>query len=72
MNELGVMYADGQGVGKDEAEAVRLYRKAADLGNTDAMNHLGDMYFYGRGVAKDEAKAVDLYRKAAGQRRRHI
>jgi TPR repeat protein len=36
MNKLGVMYANGSGVGKDMTEAVRWYRAAAAAGNADA------------------------------------
>jgi TPR repeat protein len=66
-NNLGLMYAKGRGVAKDEAEAVSWYRKAADQGNADGQNNLGRMYEWGRGVAKDEAEAVSWYRKAAEQ-----
>jgi TPR repeat protein len=59
------MYRDGRGVAKDETEAARLFRKAADAGNAIAMNSLGGMYRDGRGVAKDETEAVRLFRKAA-------
>jgi TPR repeat protein len=64
---LGVMYADGYGVAKDEAEAVNWYRKAAVQGVAEAQFNLGAMYTYGLGVAKDEAEAVKWYRKAAEQ-----
>ena len=33
---LGLMYAQGQGVPQDYQEAVRLYRLAAEQGNADA------------------------------------
>ncbi len=35
---LGKMYADGTGVAKDLAEALKWYRKAADHGNVPALN----------------------------------
>ena len=38
---LGVRYANGEGVLKDEAEAVRWYRLSADQGNADAQFNLG-------------------------------
>ncbi len=57
----------GQGVTKDEAEAVKWVRKAADQGHADAQLLLGGMYANGRGVTKDEAEAVKWYRKAADQ-----
>ncbi len=64
---LGVMYENGTGVPKDEAEAVRWYRRAADQGNALAQRNLGWMYERGRGVPKDEAEAVRWYRMAADQ-----
>ena len=36
MYNLGVCYYNGTGVTKDEAEAVKWWRKAADLGNAEA------------------------------------
>ena len=65
MGHLGRMYEEGCGVGKDELEAARWYRKAADAGNVKGMGYLGAMYEEGRGVGKDELEAVRWYRKAA-------
>ncbi len=62
---LGILYAEGRGVAKDEREAVSWYRKAAQGGDAGAMYFLGTMYAHGRGVAKDEREAVSWYRKAA-------
>ena len=64
---IGCMYADGQGVAKDDAEAVKWFRKAAEQGEAEAQNRLGLMYRSGKGVAKDEAEAAKWYRKAAEQ-----
>src|ERR1022692_1369702 len=65
---LGLAYENGQGVPKDEAQAVSWFRKAAEQGNADAQERLGEMYSYGQGgLAKDEAQAVSWYRKAAEQ-----
>jgi TonB family protein len=64
---LGLMYAEGQGVAKDDAEAVKWYREAAEQGSADGQGHLGFMYQQGRGLAKDDAEAVKWYRKAADQ-----
>ena len=64
---LGVMYANGQGVPQDYAEAVRWYRLAADQGYADAQHTAGLMYANGQGVPQDEAKAVRWYRLAADQ-----
>ena len=54
---LGVMHADGRGVLKDEAEAVRWYRLAADQGHAGAQFNLGVMHADGRGVLKDSVLA---------------
>ena len=64
---LGVMYAEGQGVVQDYAEAVKWYRLAAAQGNDRAQSGLGVMYHTGRGVAQDYAEAVKWYRLAAAQ-----
>jgi hypothetical protein len=54
-----------QKAGGLDAEAVSLYRKAADAGHTVAMVDLGHMYRNGRGVRWDDAEAARLYLKAA-------
>jgi len=64
---LGAMYAKGQGVPKDDHEAVHWYRLAAEQGNAPAQSNLGDMYATGRGVPKDDHEAVRWYGLAAEQ-----
>ena len=64
---LGIMYANGRGVLKDDAEAVRWYRLAAEQGYADAQFNLGVKYDFGEGVPKDGAEAVEWYRLAAEQ-----
>ncbi len=66
-NGLGVMYARGQGVAQDDAEAVEWYRKSAEQGYASAQNNLGVMYAKGQGVAQDDAEAMKWYHKAAEQ-----
>jgi hypothetical protein len=63
------MYKGGRGgLAKDEWEAVRLYRLAADQGNANALFNLGVMYKNGRGgLAKDKREAARLYKLAADQ-----
>jgi TPR repeat protein len=41
---LGVQYFKGDGVPQDKAQAVLLYRQAADQGLADARFHLGLCY----------------------------
>lgn len=64
----------GNGVGqdeveKDEAEAVKWFRKVAEYGNAgcEGMVMLGICYFNGVGVKKDEAEAIKWFRRAAKQ-----
>ena len=53
---LGFMYADGRGVLKDDAKAVKWFRLAAEQGDARSQSNLGLMYVDGRGVLKDDAK----------------
>jgi TPR repeat protein len=64
---LGAIYAKGQGVAQDYAEAAKWYRKAAEQGYTPAQCKLGTMYVQGHGVTRDYAEAVKWYRKASEQ-----
>ena len=62
---LGYMYADGQGVPKDDQQAVAWFRKAAEQRFFYAMCNLGLRYADGRGLPKDEQQAMAWLRKAA-------
>ena len=61
------MYANGQGVSQDFAEAVKWTRLAADQGNAWAQHNMGVIYANGWGVPEDHAEAVKWYRLAAEQ-----
>jgi hypothetical protein len=64
---LGLMYANGEGVPEDDEEAVRLFRLAADQGNANGQYRLGLMYVNGEGVPEDDEEAVRWWRLAADQ-----
>jgi TPR repeat protein len=64
---IGFMYANGQGVVQDDAEALRWYRLAAVQGLAQAQTNIGFMYANGQGVVQDDAEAVRWYRLAAVQ-----
>jgi uncharacterized protein len=49
MVALGQAYANGRGIAKDDAEALRWLRKAAQMGNAAAFTNLGVFYETGRG-----------------------
>src|SRR5208283_997233 len=64
---LGNMSLNGRGVAQNDAQAVALYRRAAEQGYPPAEHNLGFSYFNGRGVSQDDRQAVEWYRKAAEQ-----
>ncbi|MBD1433910.1 sel1 repeat family protein [Sphingobacterium sp. DN00404] len=67
MASLGFVYNNGYGVAKNLQEAMRWYRKAADLGNPRAQTNLGLSYRNGEGVAQDYTEALRLFHLAAAQ-----
>jgi hypothetical protein len=64
---LGLMYADGTGVPKDQVQAEQWYRKAAEQGEANAQAHLGGMYENGSVVSKDIVTAYMWYNLAAAK-----
>ena len=64
---LGYMYAAGEGVPEDDAEAVQWYRMAAEQGFDKAQLHLGYMYAAGEGIPKDYIQAYAWWNIAAAQ-----
>ncbi len=64
---LAFMYAKGIAVEKNEAEAIRWYRLAAERGHINAQYNLGVIFAKGRGVPQDYDEALRWYRMAAEQ-----
>ena len=62
---LGALYAEGEGVAKNEVEAAKWFRKAAEQGDANSQYRLGLHYAQGKGVAKDEVEAY-AYLNLAG------
>ena len=62
-----MMYRTGTGVPQDYAEAVQLFRLAANQGNAVAQSNLGMMYRTGTGVPRDPTKAARLLKLADDQ-----
>lgn len=62
---LGLLYKNGDGVKRDDAQAAHWLNAASDLGNAHAMFLLSNIYNEGRGVAQDAAKARHLLEEAA-------
>jgi TPR repeat protein/dienelactone hydrolase len=65
MNILGIMASDGAALPRDDNEAVKWFRAAADLRHSYALANLGRMYWLGHGgLNADRAEAVRLWRKS--------
>jgi TPR repeat protein len=63
MVELGVLYGTGSGVAKDEAQARKLFERAAEAGNPRGVSNLAALG--GGGAPADPARARALLAKAA-------
>src|SRR6266550_3055054 len=62
MVELGVLYGTGSGVARDEAQARKLFERAAQAGNPRGVSNLAAL---GGGASSDPARARELLSKAA-------
>ena len=58
---------NGDGVSVDKAKAAELYRRAADMGESDAQYDLAFMLDSGEGVPADHEEAERYFRMAADQ-----
>ena len=64
---LGFMYANGEGVTRDDVEAAKWFAAAAAQGNPLAQISLGSAYADGKGVAEDYDLAIQWFTTAADQ-----
>jgi uncharacterized protein len=64
---IGYMYANGWGVQRDLASAVKWYRKAAEQGLEIAQHNLGIAYINGDGIEHDDGEAARWFKRAAEQ-----
>jgi Sel1 repeat len=62
---LGLKYAEGDGIAKNDAEAAKWLQRAAEKGQALAQYRLGTLYEKGLGVPLDTKVAADWYAKAA-------
>jgi uncharacterized protein len=63
MVELGVLYATGSGVAKDEAQARKMFERAAEAGNPRGVSNLAALG--GAARPSDPARSRELLAKAA-------
>jgi len=64
---MAAAYALGQHVPRDQAEAARLFRAAAEQGDAPGQAALGNLYRTGQGVERDNAEALKWLQKSAVQ-----
>jgi len=62
---LGLMYREGNGVPKDDKQAVAWLSKAAEQGQSEAQENLGFSYAKGLGVERDWVQADKWFSIAA-------
>jgi len=66
IHNIGTCHILGSnGFPQDYTKALKLYHRAAELGNAEAYNSIGYAYDYGEGVDQDEKKATHFYELAA-------
>ena len=62
--EIGVMYARGQGMSRDNVKAAQYYADGVKHGDATAAENLAHHYQEGNGVKRDCAKAVGYFQRA--------
>jgi len=62
---LGKMYAQGQGIERNDALAFAWFQKAAAADYAPAQGMLGMFYAQGRGAKRDNTKSIEWARRAA-------
>jgi septal ring-binding cell division protein DamX len=67
---VGSLYAYGEGIKRNDAEAAKWFERAAQAGSAQAQYNLGILYENGWGVEKDLAQARHWYQQAADQGRK--
>ena len=64
---LGTLFAEGQGVTRNDATAFMWFQRAANQGNAIAQYNVGASYAAGTGVAQSYPDAAKWFRRAADQ-----
>ena len=64
---LGTCYYFGNGVSKDDEQAIVWYTLAAEQGDASSQSQLGMLYYDGYNIPQDYNKSFEWYTKAAIQ-----
>lgn len=67
INELGIKYSKGIGVPVNYVAAMNYFKKAAHMGNLNAMVNIGKLYQAGAGVVQNDYEALGWYKAAANK-----
>lgn len=65
MNNIGILYDNGQGTEADPARAAEWFRKSAKASNPAGMNNYARMLEQGRGTERNAKEAASWFEKAA-------
>ncbi len=63
INNIGLLYEDGQGVSQDLGKAVTLFQSAAEKQHYHGFNNMARLYLLGKGVTRDPDKAYEWLQK---------
>ncbi len=66
-NNIGACFAEGLGVERDPALAVKWLTLSAEQGDPVGQRNLAALYFRGEGVEQNYVRAAELYRNSAEQ-----
>jgi TPR repeat protein len=64
---LAVMYDYGEGIARNDLQAMNWYRRAADKGHRESQYKLGLKYDLGEGVIEDDVQAYKWITLSANQ-----
>jgi hypothetical protein len=68
LTAIGIMLFRGEGgLAQDRSEAVKLYKKAADMGYAPAQYNYSAALALGQGIAKDESESLKWWQRAYDQ-----
>src|ERR1700722_17109405 len=65
--KLGLLYAEGRGLAKDDKASLDLFQRACDAGLAGACSDLGAIYSSGRGIYEKQRRAAEFFQRACDE-----
>jgi TPR repeat protein len=65
MRAIGILYANGDGVERNDVTSLEWHQKAVDAGSVSSLVDVGWFYFSGVAVELDQEKAIGMFEEAA-------